>query len=307
MLLRGKKQMISLAEIEKVFDDTVVLKDVCIHIHQGSIYGLLGSNGAGKTTLLKILAGILEQDRGKVLINKSSVFENPSIKEKVVFIPDSLYFFSQYTVAQMAKFYQDLYPSWNQERFIKLEQLFGLDVKKKIHRFSKGMQRQVAFWLALCTMPDVLILDEPFDGLDPVVRNKVKNLIIQDVADREMTVIISSHNLREVEDICDYIGILHRGNLLLEKDLDDLKSDVHKVQIAFKGGIPEALDNKLDILHKEQRGSVVLCIVKGREQEINKIIHQYHPVVYDVLPLTLEEIFVYEMGGVGYAIENILV
>ncbi|MBM7573208.1 ABC transporter ATP-binding protein [Aquibacillus albus] len=303
--------MISFSNVTKTFDagkvSEHVLHDVTFEIRRGSIYGLLGSNGAGKTTLLKILAGILKQDSGTVSIDEQPIFENPVLKSRVVFIPDVVFFFSQYTVLQMAKFYQDVYPNWNQERFKALQTLLGLDVNKKVQRFSKGMQRQVAFWLSLCAMPDVLILDEPFDGLDPVIRNKVKNLIIQDVAERDMTVIVSSHNLREVEDICDYVGILHRGSFILEKDLDDLKSDVHKVQVAFKNEVPEALFASLNLLHQEQRGSVVLCIVKGKESEIEQVIKQYNPVIYDVLPLTLEEIFIYEMGGVGYAVENILV
>ncbi|MDL4842233.1 ABC transporter ATP-binding protein [Aquibacillus rhizosphaerae] len=299
--------MININNVSKDFERSVVLKDVSLHVNQGSIYGLLGSNGAGKTTLLKIATGILQQDHGEVVVNEQVIFENPHIKNNVVFIPDVLYFFSQYTVIQMAKFYEDIYSNWNAERFAKLQQLFGLDVNKKIQRFSKGMQRQVAFWLALSAMPDVLVLDEPFDGLDAVIRQKIKNLIIQDVADREMTVIISSHNLREVEDICDHIGILHQGSLILEKDLDDLKSDIHKVQIAFKDGLPTELFNHLDVLHKDQRGSVLLCIIRGKDQDIAKHISQYKPVVYDLLPLTLEEIFIYEMGGVGYAIENVLV
>lgn len=299
--------MINVSKLTKKFDLTTVLKDVSVKIEAGSIYGLLGSNGAGKTTLLKIIAGILKQDSGEVNVMGNHVYENVKVKERIVFIPDLPYFFSQYTIKQMAEFFRDIYPNWNQERFVKLGGLLGLDQRKKVQRFSKGMQRQVAFWLSLCTMPEVLILDEPFDGLDPVIRQKIKNLMIQDVADRNMTVIISSHNLREVEDICDHIGILHHGEFILEKDLDDLKSDIHKVQVAFKQGIPELLLIQLDLLHRESRGSVSMLIVRGEQQAIDTMIANYYPLVYDSLPLTLEEIFVYEMGGVGYKIENILV
>jgi ABC-2 type transport system ATP-binding protein len=301
------KVMIQIKNVSKSFDGLEAVKDVDLNIRKGSIYGLLGSNGAGKTTLLKLITGIYVPDEGEIFVNGDTVFENTSVKEKIVFIPDALYFFSQYTVKQMATFYQHMYPKWSQERFEKLQEVFQLDINKKIHHFSKGMQRQVAFWLAFSAMPDVLILDEPLDGLDPVIRKKIKNLIVQDVAEREMTVLISSHNLREVEDLCDHIGILHKGELLLEKELDDLKSDIHKIQVAFKRDMPSDVFKGLKVLYKEQRGSVWLWIVKGKKEKIVRQIESYEPVILDLLPLTLEEIFIYEMGDAGYAIENILV
>ncbi|MBM7661464.1 ABC-2 type transport system ATP-binding protein [Bacillus mesophilus] len=299
--------MISVKNLSKGFEDLEAIKSISLNVKKGSIYGLLGSNGAGKTTLLRILAGILVQDQGELTINDQVVFENERIKNHLFFIPDTPYFFSQYTTNQMAKFYSSIYSNWSQERFLKLQDVFQLDRNKKIQKFSKGMQRQVAFWLALSTMPDLLILDEPFDGLDPVMRRKVKNLIIQDVADREMTIIVSSHNLREVEDICDYVGIVHKGTMLLEKDLDDLKSDVHKIQVAFSGDISDEIFKGVSLLYKEERGSVILCIVRGQESEVVNHFRKYNPVIFDLLPLTLEEIFIYEMGDQGYAIQNILV
>lgn len=299
--------MIEVLDVHKSFEKEKVLNHVTFHVKKGSIYGLLGSNGAGKTTLMRTIAGILQQQSGKVRVLEEAVFENEDIKQRMVFLPDSLYFLPQYTIKHMANFYQEIYQSWNEERYQKLKELFKLDENKKISQFSKGMQRQVAFWLAMAIMPDVLILDEPFDGLDAVMRKKVRSLIIQDVADREMTVLISSHNLREVEDICDHVGILHKGEMLLERDLDDLKSDVHKIQVAFKEEQDAILQSGLNILYHEKRGSVLLMIVKGNEEEIAAIIQNHHPVIFDRLPLTLEEIFIYEMGGAGYAIENILV
>lgn len=298
--------MITVHQLNKKFEKEMVLDDVSLSINKGSIYGLLGSNGAGKTTLLKIIAGIMKQTSGKVGIEGKSIFENTSLKQKLIFIPDTLYFFSHYTVEQMANFYRDMFPLWNQQRFEQMQQLLDLNKKRKIQQFSKGTQRQAAFWLALCAMPDYLILDEPFDGLDPVVRKQIKSWLIQDVAEREMTILVSSHNLREVEDICDAVGILHRGRLLLEKDLDDLKSDIHKVQFAFKHTADPYFLDELDILHKEKRGSIYVCIVRGNYKNIEEHIISYTPVIFDILPLTLEEIFVYEMEGVGYAIENIL-
>ncbi len=273
---------------------------------KSSIYGLVGSNGAGKTTLLKIIAGLYRQQKGQVKINGENVFENVDVKLKTIFIPDELYFFTQYSINDMAKYYQTIYPTWNDERFIKLKDAFKIDKKKRITSLSKGMQRQVAFWLALSTMPDVLILDEPIDGLDPVMRKKVKNLIIQDVAEREMTVFISSHNLRELEDICDHIGIIHQGKMVLQKDLDDLKSDVHKIQVAFKNEIPQNLLEEENILHKEQRGSVLVLIMRGEKESVLSRLTKYNPVILDILPLTLEEIFIYEMGGVGYEVQDII-
>jgi ABC-2 type transport system ATP-binding protein len=299
--------MIEMKNVSKAFNRLNAVENVDLLIERGSIYGLIGSNGAGKTTLIKLLAGIYLQDEGSVIIEGEPVFENLRLKERMFYIPDQPYFLPQYNTKQMAQFYKSIYPSWSEERFQTLVAWFELDIKKKIHTFSKGWQRQAAFILALSTKPDILILDEPMDGLDPIVRKKVKNILIQDVADREMTILISSHNLRELEDICDHVGIIHKGQILIEKELDELKSDVHKVQVAYKNEVPKQLLNKLNVLHTEKRGSVLLCIVRGREEEITALIRKSNPVLFDLLPLTLEEIFIYEMGDIGYAIENIIV
>lgn len=300
--------MIEMKNVCKEFDGLEAIDNVNLSIQKGSIYGLIGSNGAGKTTLIKLLAGIYRQENGAVTIEGNPVFENPSLKQRIFYIPDQPYFFSQYTTKQMASFFKSMYHSWCDKRFTKLVQSFELDLNKKIHTFSKGWKRQVAFILALSAKPDILILDEPMDGLDPVVRKKVKNLMIQDVAEREMTILISSHNLREIEDICDHIGILHKGKLLLEKELDELKTEVHKVQVAYKGGdSPKQLLKDLNILHSEKRGSVLLYIMRGQEEFIAEQFSKSNPILFDLLPLTLEEIFIYEMGDIGYAIKNIIV
>ncbi|RDI45425.1 ABC transporter ATP-binding protein [Falsibacillus pallidus] len=298
--------MIKMNDIKKSIDGVEIIHNVSFQIRKGSIYGLLGSNGAGKTTLLKTLSGIYLQEEGSVEIEGKPVFENPTIKDKIFFIPDAPTFFSQFNLDQMAQFYKNTYPGWNDDRYLKLVQEFQIDSKKRLHKFSKGVQRQSAFILALSTMPEVLILDEPMDGLDPVVRKKVKSLLIDDVAEREMTILISSHNLREVEDICDHVGVLHGGKLLFEKELDDLKTSIHKIQVAFKDHVPNELFEALDPLHRENRGSVVLAIVKGNEARIAEMVERYNPVIFDLLPLTLEEIFIYEMGDVGYVIKNIM-
>lgn len=299
--------MIEVQKVSKVFDRYEALQEAQMTIQKGSIYGLIGSNGAGKTTLIKLVAGIYQPDLGRVTIDGHDNFENTKLKQRMFYIPDHPYFLTHYTTKQMAQFYRSIYPNWSQDRYETLVTSFKVNVKKKIHTFSKGWQRQIAFILALATRPEILILDEPLDGLDAVVRKKVKNLLIQDVAEREMTILISSHNLRELEDICDHIGIIHQGKILIEKELDELKSDIHKVQVAYKGEVPEHVIRKLSVLHTEKRGSVFLCIVKGKEEEISELILNTNPVIFDLLPLTLEEIFIYEMGDNGYAIENIMV
>ncbi|WP_175986668.1 ABC transporter ATP-binding protein [Bacillus sp. Marseille-Q1617] len=298
--------MIEIKGVSKAFDRTEIIHNISFSIEKGSIYGLLGSNGAGKTTLLRTIAGILKADQGDITVDGQPVFEMTAIKERVVFLPDQPFFFTHYTLKQMAQFYKNTYSRWDEGYYHQLTALFEIDPNKKLHKYSKGVQRQASFILALSAKPDVLVLDEPIDGLDPVVRKKLKNVLITEVAEREMTILISSHNLREVEDICDHIAILHQGRFLLEKELDDLKSGIHKIQLAFKGDVPDGLFNKLDVLHKETRGSVLLCIVRGDHEDVERLIRSHHPVIFDLLPLTLEEIFIYEMGDVGYAIQNIL-
>ncbi|MGI6435967.1 MAG: ABC transporter ATP-binding protein [Syntrophomonadaceae bacterium] len=297
--------MIEVERVNKRFGDQKALQDVSLAVHQGSIYGLVGCNGAGKTTLLKLLAGVYKADAGLLMIDSQPVFENEAIKARTVFIPDTVYSFHNYTVQDMANFYARIYPHWSQQRYQQLAQVFNIETQRRIKTLSKGMQRQVAFWLALSLMPDVMILDEPLDGLDPVMRQKVKHLIIQDVAERGVTVMISSHNLRELEDVCDHIGILHQGKMLIQKDLDDLKADIHKIQIAFSSEIPPTLLEESQALHHEQRGSVMIIIVRGAHGEIISKMQAYQPAVLDVLPLTLEEIFIYEMGDYGHEIQNI--
>jgi ABC-2 type transport system ATP-binding protein len=298
--------MIEVERVSKHFERTEALHEVNLQVRKGSIYGLVGSNGAGKTTLLKILTGLYRQDSGTVRIDTEPVYENNEVKARLVFISDSLYWFLNFTVADMASFYRRIYSRWDQDRYLKLGDAFGIDPRRRLRTLSKGMQRQVAFWLGLSLTPDILILDEPLDGLDPVVRQKVKSLIVQDVAARELTVLISSHNLRDLEGICDQIGILHQGQMLAQKDLDDLQADLHKIQAAFSGAVPESLLQNMPMLRRENRDNVLTCIVRGPHEEAVRQIRAYGPALLDVLPLTLEEIFIYEMGENGYDIKNIL-
>ncbi|WP_342476971.1 ABC transporter ATP-binding protein [Paenibacillus sp. FSL H7-0350] len=299
--------MIEIRGVSKIFQEEKAVNGLSLTVPKGAIYGLLGSNGAGKTTLLKMLAGIYRPDTGSVKVGGQPVYESPEVKRSLFFMPDSPYYFPQATMKSMAEFYRSIYTGWSQKRYEELVTVFRLDPRRRLSRFSKGMQRQAAFLLALSCKPDALIMDEPIDGLDPVMRRQIKNLLFQEVAERELTVLISSHNLREIEDLCDHVGIMHEGRMLVEKDLDDLKADTHKIQVAFRDvRHAAALESKLQILHQEQRGSVSLYIVKGERERISQAFHVYDPYVYDLLPLTLEEIFIYEMGDAGYDAQPII-
>lgn len=298
--------MIDVNNVTKTFDDTKALDELCLHVKKGTVYGLIGPNGAGKTTIIKHLTGVYRQDNGEVLIDAQPVYENLALKNKTICIGDDLYFFPTYTILDMARFYAGLYPDWDWVRYENLKEVFQIDTKRRVRKLSKGMQKQVAFWLGICTKPDVMILDEPVDGLDPVMRRNVWKLMLQDVAERNMTVLVSSHNLRELEDVCDHVGIMFHGKIVLEKSLDDAKGNIHKVQLAFSGLIPDALLEELNVLHREQFGSVYRLIVKGDSASIKSKILSFSPLLCDILPLTLEEVFIYELGGIGYESANIL-
>jgi ABC-2 type transport system ATP-binding protein len=298
--------MIEVNGLIKGYEGVNAIDGVDLTVQRGSIYGLLGSNGAGKTTLLKTLAGLYRQDRGEVRIDGEEVYENTKIKDRMIFISDVLYFFPSYTIEEMGVFYSRIYSSWNEKRFRELQKIFKIDFKRKINQLSKGMTRQVGIWLGLSTMAEVMILDEPLDGLDSVMRKNVKNLLFQDVAERGVTIIISSHNLRELEDLCDYVGILHEGKMIIERDMDDLKRDVHKVQFALKDGNTGEEITGLQVLHKEKKGSVQVWIIRGSYQDIEKQFAPLSPPILDILPLTLEEVFIYEMGDQDYEIDQIL-
>jgi len=299
--------MIKVHGIVKKFGTFKALDGFDMHVEKGSIYGLVGSNGAGKTTIINHLTGALFADSGTVEIDGIPVFENASLKQRVLSIADDWYFYGSYTIKEMAAFYESLYNNFNRERYEKLGKYFSIEENRQIRRLSKGMKKQVAFRLVLSCMPDVLILDEPLDGLDPVMRKQIMNIIINDVAEREMTVLVSSHNLRELEDICDHVGIIHKGKMVIEKPLYDLKGAVHKYQIAFEGELPEEISERLDVLHTSKIGSVYTLIVKGDTDIADEVIKKYSPLIFDKVSLTLEEVFIYELGGLGYDFSNILV
>lgn len=298
--------MIQIENLVKRFDDHVALDGVNLSVKSGSVYGLVGPNGSGKTTLIKCLCGVYLADAGKVKINNEPVYNNVELKKRVAYIPDDLYFPTTFTPLDMAKFYSTMYPAFSWERYRELSALFGLDEKKRIARFSKGMQKQVAFWVSMSSMPEVIILDEPVDGLDPVMRKKVWGVILQEVEERGITVLISSHNLRELEDVCDHVGILHQGKMLLQKALSDMKSDTFKLQVAFPGAFPEALLEKLNVLNHSESGRVHLLILRGQSDEILQAVNAFNPLLAELIPLSLEEVFIYELGGKGYDFKNIL-
>jgi ABC-type multidrug transport system, ATPase component len=291
--------MISIKGVTKNFDDIVALDNLDLTVQTGSIYGLIGVNGAGKTTIIKHMAGVLKPDQGAICYDGQPVWENEEVKQRIGLIPDDLYFPNGYTIDNMARLYQGAYSQWNEIRFHALTELFKLEENRKLRTFSKGMKKQAAFSLVMSTMPDFLLLDEPIDGLDPIVRKLVWKYIVDDVAERQMSVLVSSHNLKEMEGICDYIGIISKGKMMLERDLDALKGNVHKVQVAFANGEAAVADPYagLNILHKESRGNVDLLIIRDRAEKVEAAISAGKPVVFDMLPLSLEEIFIYEMGG----------
>ena len=292
--------MIEIRELVKTFDGFAALDGASLTVPQGAIYGLVGPNGAGKSTLLRHLTGVYRQDSGTVSVDGADVWENVAVKQRIASIPDDWHYFMQSSIRDMMKFYRGFYPQFNMERYEKLRGVFSLDEKQLIRRLSKGMQKQAAFHLTVCTRPKTLILDEPVDGLDPVMRRQVMGLILSDVAGHGTTVLISSHNLRELEDVCDYVGIMNRGKMLLEKSLADMQGSTVKLQLV--GDAPQ----ELDILNATVSGRLKTLIVRGEAEEVGAKIAACKPAYFDVLPLSLEEIFIYELGGVDYEIKDIL-
>ncbi len=298
--------MIQITDVVKDFDGFRALNHLNMHVPKGAIYGLIGPNGAGKSTIIRHITGVYRQDQGTVTVAGSASYENPAVKEKMAYIPDDIFYFTQANTIDMMKYYRGLYPKFDTELFEKLKDCFpAVDVKRNIRSLSKGMQKQVAFWLAICCRPELLILDEPVDGLDPVMRRQIWSLMMGDVAEHETTVLVSSHNLRELEDVCDHVGIMNEGKILLERSLNDLQGSVTKIQVAFADEMPP-LPKDMQVLHKITSGRVHTLILKGDAQTIKAVFASMKPMLLDVIPLTLEEIFIYELGGVDYAVKDFL-
>ncbi len=298
--------MIEIRDLVKTFDGFAALDGVSVTVPRGAIYGLVGPNGAGKSTLLRHLTGVYRQDSGALAVDGEGVWENVAIKRRIASIPDDWFYFTQSSLRDMMRFCRGFYPQFNMERYEKLRGVFSLNERQSIRRLSKGMQKQAAFWLAMCCMPDYLILDEPVDGLDPVMRRQVWGLIMQDVAERGTTVLVSSHNLRELEDVCDHVGIMNRGKVLLERSLSELQENTVKMQVVFRGEDAPALPEGLKPLHESRLGRMFTIIFRGNTQQITERLAALDPVYMEAVPLTLEEIFIYELGGADYAVRDIV-
>lgn len=295
--------MIEVKELVKTFGNFRALDGLDIKVPSGAVYGLVGPNGAGKSTVIRHITGILKQDSGEVKVDGEDVYENTEVKEKIAYIPDDVFYYTQASVNDMMKFYRDMYPKFDMERFSSLGKVFGIKTSSPVRKLSRGMQKQVAFWLALSMRPETVVLDEPVDGLDPVMRRQVWNVLLSDVAENGTTVLISSHNLRELEDVCDHVGIMNKGKMMIERNLADLQESLVKVQLALPEGksVPEGLD----ILHMSELGHLKTIIVRGSTDDVTGKLAAASPMFIDVLPLTLEEIFVYELGGAGYEVKDI--
>lgn len=298
-MIQGKK-------ICKSFDGFKALDDASFHVQKGAVYGLVGPNGAGKSTLLRHITGVYRQDSGEILIGGEDVYENPAAKARIAYIPDDVFYFRQSDIMDMKNYYEGIYPKFDSELFEKLFECFpSIDKKTHIRRMSKGMQKQTAFLLAIAMKPEILILDEPVDGLDPVMRRQIWSIILSSVSEENMTVMVSSHNLRELEDVCDYVGIMNKGSIIIERSLSELQSSVSKIQIAFSGETPSFAED-LNIMNHTTMGRVHTLIIKGEQQEIKTRLASYNPILMDMLPLTLEEIFIYELGGEDYGVKDII-
>ncbi len=296
--------MIEVRDLVKTFDGFRALDGLNMTVPRGAVYGMVGPNGAGKSTLLRCLTGIYRPDAGTITVEGAPVYENPAVKSRIAYIPDDVFYFRSASVRDMAQFYAGVCPRFDFARYEKLRKAFDLDEKQPLRRFSKGMQKQAAFWLAMSMTPDLLVLDEPVDGLDPVMRRQVWGLVMADVADRGTTVVVSSHNLRELEDVCDHVGILDHGKVLLERSLSDLQENIVKVMIALPEG--RSLPQDLNILHDAATGRMHTLILRGDADTLQAYLQAAQPQYMDIVPLSLEEIFIYELGGADYEVKDII-
>ena len=298
--------MIEARNLTKRFGDIVAVDHIDAMIRDGSVFGLIGTNGAGKSTFLRMMSGVLRPDEGSVTIDGKEVYEDIQVKRRFFYISDDQYFFSNSTPEEMMNFYRAVYPKFNRERFIHLMESFGLDRRRKINTFSKGMKKQVSVICGISAGTDYLFCDETFDGLDPVMRQTVKSIFVGDMQERNMTPIIASHNLRELEDICDHVGLLHKGGILLSKDLDDMKLNLHKIQCVLPPGKKAEDIHGLEIINTEARGSLLTLTVRGSRDEVEMAIHSCEPIFAEIIPLSLEEIFISETEVAGYDIKKLV-
>ncbi|MBR6651244.1 MAG: ABC transporter ATP-binding protein [Clostridia bacterium] len=293
--------MIKTENLTKKFGDFTALDNISCTIQDGCIYGMVGSNGAGKSTFLRTISGVYKADEGKAEMDGEPIYENPDVKKRIAYVPDELFYLPGATMERMATMYRSIYPGFDYNRFKELAKDLDLATNKSLNTFSKGMRRQAVTILALAAKPDYIFFDETFDGLDPVMRNYIKKLICQDVVDRGASAIITSHSLRELEDTCDQLALLHRGGLVLESDVQNLKTSQFKIQIAFRDDYTNEIFKDIDIVHSTRHGSVTNMIVRGDRSETVMRLSALNPILLDVLPLTLEEVFTYEMEALGYS------
>lgn len=298
--------MIQIKDVSKSFNNVKILDKLNCTITDNCIYGLVGANGSGKSTLLRLINGIYKQEEGTITMNGEELFNNATLKQKIVFVPDDLFFYPGYTLKDMFQFYQALYPKFDEEYAVSLTKMFKLDQNRKISTFSKGMKRQCALIASLATNAEYMFFDETFDGLDPVVRNTMKKLIAKKMSEQNTTIIMTSHNLRELEDICDRLGLLYKGGILFESEIDNLKTNMYKVQISFTQEKKKEDFKGIDILSFKKVGSIITLVIKDEKKTSRKILEKMKPVILDYLPLTLEEIFIYEMEVLGYEFEEII-
>lgn len=299
--------MIEVKGLRKNFDKIKAIDDVDARIEEGHVFGLIGTNGAGKSTFMRMLSGVLRPDAGEIMIDGEPVYDNPAVKEKVFYISDEQYFFRSGTPWDMVKLYHAYYPAFDTEKWKNLMGKFGLDEKRKINTFSKGMKKQLSVLCGICAGTKYLLCDETFDGLDPVMRQAVKALFVKEIDERALTPVIASHNLRELEDICEYVGLLHKGGILLDKDIDDMKLNIHKLQCVIKEEeMLSKIRNSLDVVTVDNRGSLYTVTVRGNREGIVEFMELLNPVFYELLPLSLEEIFISETEVKGYDVKALL-
>ncbi|MCI5954553.1 MAG: ABC transporter ATP-binding protein [Lachnospiraceae bacterium] len=299
--------MIEVKNLSKSFGTVKAIDEISAHIEEGHVFGLIGTNGAGKSTFMRMLTGVLKPDNGEILIDGESVYDNPGVKGKIFYISDDQYFFKSGTPRDMVKLYRTYYPDFQEEKWKDLMGKFGLDVNRKVNTFSKGMKKQLSVICGICANTKYLLCDETFDGLDPVMRQAVKALFIREIEERGLTPVIASHNLRELEDICEYVGLLHRGGILLEKDMEDMKLNIHKLQVVIKEEeMLQKLKNTLDVVTCENRGSLYTVTVRGSRETVEEFMELLNPVFYELLPLSLEEIFISETEVKGYDVKALL-
>lgn len=298
--------MIEARQLTKRFDRLIAVDHMDAVMKEGSVFGLIGTNGAGKSTFLRMASGILKPDEGSITIDGESVFENVTVKSKLFYIPDDPFFFSNSTPEEMKRYYATVYPGFSGERFDRLLKGFELEPGRKINTFSKGMKKQLAVICGICSNTEYLFCDETFDGLDPVMRQTVKSLFANDMEERNLTPVIASHNLRELEDICDHVGLLHRGGILFSRELDDMKLNLHKIQCVLPEGVrPESIAG-LDLMKAEQRGKLWTLTVRGNREEVERLVEGLEPIYYERIPLSLEEIFISETEVAGYDIKKLI-